>query len=80
MKVSLLTLVILLFSISLNAQDNPIYQDKTIAYKDFRINGLLFISSKKDITKEFGSPSKVFEPHYECGFFSEDELGQKYYA
>lgn len=71
MKVYLSILIVLLVSISVNAQDNLIYLDKTITNKDFRINGLLFKSSKEEVIKKLGSPSKVFEPHYECGAFSD---------
>ena len=80
MKAFLSTLIILFFAISIHAQDNPIYQGKTILYKDFKINGLLFIAAKGDIIKQFGKPQRLFEPKYECGFLSEDVQEKKFYT
>lgn len=74
MRQSLFTLLISIFILSANAQD------KTILYKDIKLNGLLFNSTKKDIIKKFGNPQNVFEPNYECGFLSADWQGRKFYS
>jgi hypothetical protein len=55
-------------------------QGAAINQADLKINGLSFLSGKKEILKTFGEPLKTFRPKYECGFISEDEQGAKYYT
>ena len=45
-----------------------------------KYRGLGLVSTKAEIIAKLGQPNKVFEPNYECGFFSSDEQGKSYYA
>lgn len=36
-------------------------------------------TSRARIAQQLGAPTKVWRPHYECGFFSEDEQNKVYY-
>src|SRR5690606_13427992 len=45
-----------------------------------KVNGLDFSLKKEVILKKFGKPTRIFEPKYECGFFSEAEQGLKYFS
>ncbi|MEX8547471.1 MAG: hypothetical protein V5804_07700 [Mucilaginibacter sp.] len=45
------------------------------------LNGIPFTVSKKAIIKVLGKPLQQFKPHYECGFFSDNEQrGEVYYT
>jgi hypothetical protein len=74
MKGLLLTFTSSFFTILIFAQD------KTIFYKDFRIDGLYFITKKETVIEKFGKPIKVFKPDYECGFLSDGQPGGTYYS
>ena len=51
-----------------------------IRYDDFKVNGVGFSAKKAAIIKAFGPPTRVVEPHYECGFLSEAEQGRRFYS
>lgn len=52
--------------------------DKTVSFKDFKVNGLNFVTQKNEIIKVFGSPGRVFEPKYECGFCLKTNKGTNF--
>ena len=74
MKKAVLTFTISLFITILFAQE------RTVNYKDFKIDGLNFITKKGDVIKKFGKPVRIFQPGYECGFLSEGQPGGTYYS
>ena len=74
MKQPVLTFTISLFMTLLFAQE------RTVNYKDIKIDGLNFITNKSDVIKRFGTPVKILKPDYECGFLSEGQPGGTYYS
>lgn len=47
-------------------------------YPFMEINGIPLVANKSSIVKLFGKPQRIYRPHYDCGFFSEDQ-GHPYY-
>jgi hypothetical protein len=69
------------FALTIACCANPVsaHKVKDDLY-DLKINGIPFHSNTKQvILKKFGTPLRQFAPHYECGFYSDDQ-GQIYYA
>jgi hypothetical protein len=60
---------------------SSVYAQKAVKNSDdLKINGVRFYAvNKKTILKVFGKPIKKFDPHYECGFLS-DEQGEAFYT
>jgi hypothetical protein len=74
MKHIVLTVMFSFFTSLIYCQNNP------ISFKHFEVSGLSFISKKNEIMRVLGKPQAVVEPKYECGFFSEEEQGKKFYS
>lgn len=50
-----------------------------INFNKLRLNQLAFTSSRRQVQQRLGQPRAVVEPHYECGAYSSQEQGQKFY-
>jgi len=55
-------------------------QSSSFAFAHLRLNGLPFTATKEQIQQQFGKPSQVVEPHYECGFLSSAEQQESFYT
>ncbi|MDO7886364.1 hypothetical protein [Hymenobacter cheonanensis] len=50
-----------------------------IDFSKLRLNQLAFTSSRSQVQQRLGQPRAVVAPHYECGAYSSQEQGQKFY-
>jgi hypothetical protein len=50
-----------------------------IDFNQLRLNRLAFVSSRSQVQQRLGQPRAVVVPNYECGAFSSQEQGQKFY-
>jgi hypothetical protein len=50
-------------------------EPETIDSLSLKLNGLSFFLKKEVILSNFGKPTRIFEPKYECGYLSEEEQG-----
>ncbi|WP_298513686.1 hypothetical protein [uncultured Kordia sp.] len=51
---------------------------QTVDFDELSYKGLRFYSAKADIIQKLGTPKKVYDPTYDCGFLSADTQGQTY--
>ena len=50
-----------------------------IDFDKLRLHQLAFISSRSQVQQRLGKPQVITEPNYECGAYSSQEQGQKFY-
>ena len=50
-----------------------------IDFSKLRLNQLAFTSSRQQVQQRLGQPRAVVVPNYECGWYSSQEQGQKFY-
>ena len=67
---SIFSLSLLLISLNTFSQNPSILE-----YKSISINGINKESSKADILNEFGKPDSIYDPNFECGFYSTEQPG-----
>lgn len=54
-------------------------QNGKIDFAKLHVSGLAVMASKSQVAKLLGKPLAVVEPHYECGEYSSQQMGQKFY-
>ena len=51
---------------------------QSVNFDLIKFNGLNFHSTKSEIIKKLGEPTKTYDPNYECGFLSTDSQDGEY--
>jgi hypothetical protein len=54
-------------------------QSGTIDFAKLHVSGLKFTASKSQVLTRLGKPLGIVEPHYECGEYSSEQEGQRFY-
>jgi hypothetical protein len=54
-------------------------QSGKIDFAKLQVSGLKFTASKSQVLTRLGKPLSIVEPHYECGEYSSEQEGQKFY-
>ena len=67
---SIFTYLILVTSFNIFGQESDILE-----YKDISINGINWKSNKNELTAQFGKPDSIYNPKFECGFYSTEQQG-----
>ncbi|WP_044403975.1 hypothetical protein [Lacinutrix sp. Hel_I_90] len=53
---------------------------QSVNFDLIKYNGLNFHSTKSEVIKKLGEPTKTYDPNYECGFLSTDSQDGEYFT